>query len=98
MGRREVLGEDKRCLFPNTAILSEARASSVPTWLSTSTAYRKGYRVLFSITQHAASGCVVVEIILDEAPLNAVRCEVVWIGKAGSKQEDEVGQPFKRQL
>lgn len=24
-------------------------------------------------------------------PLNAVRCQVVWIGKAGSKQEDEVG-------
>ena len=33
----------------------------------------------------------IVEIILDEAPLNAVRCQVVWIGKAGSKQEDEVG-------
>ena len=33
----------------------------------------------------------VVEIILDEDPLNAVRCNVVWVGKAGSKQEGEVG-------
>jgi hypothetical protein len=33
----------------------------------------------------------VVEIVLDEAPLNAVRCQVVWVGKAGSKQEGEIG-------
>jgi PilZ domain len=33
----------------------------------------------------------VVEIILDEDPLNAARCRVVWVGKAGSKQEAEVG-------
>jgi hypothetical protein len=33
----------------------------------------------------------VVEIILDEDPLTAVRCNVVWVGKAGSKQEGEVG-------
>jgi hypothetical protein len=33
----------------------------------------------------------VVEIILDEDPLNAVRCTVVWVGKAGSKQEGEIG-------
>ncbi len=33
----------------------------------------------------------VVEIILDGDPLNSVRCSVVWIGKAGSKQEGEVG-------
>jgi len=32
-----------------------------------------------------------VEIILDEGPFNCVRCSVVWIGKAGSKQEGEVG-------
>ena len=32
-----------------------------------------------------------VEIILDEDPLNAVRCSVVWVGKAGSKREGEVG-------
>ncbi len=33
----------------------------------------------------------VVEIIFDEDPPNAVRCSVVWVGKAGSKQEGEVG-------
>ena len=32
-----------------------------------------------------------VELILDEDPLRAVRCSVVWIGKAGSKQEGEAG-------
>ena len=33
----------------------------------------------------------VVELILDEDPLSAVRCSAVWIGKAGSKQAGEVG-------
>ncbi len=33
----------------------------------------------------------VVEIILEEDPFNPVRCGVVWVGKAGSKQEGEVG-------
>jgi hypothetical protein len=33
----------------------------------------------------------VVEIILEEDPFNPVRCKVVWVGKAGSKQEGEVG-------
>ena len=33
----------------------------------------------------------IVEVVLDEAPLNAVRCSVVWVGKPGSKQEGEVG-------
>jgi hypothetical protein len=32
-----------------------------------------------------------VEIVLDEDPLRAVRCSVVWVGKAGSKQEGEAG-------
>lgn len=32
-----------------------------------------------------------VELILDEEPLSAVRCSVVWIGKPGSKQEGEAG-------
>jgi hypothetical protein len=32
-----------------------------------------------------------VELILDEEPLSAVRCSVVWIGKPGSKQESEAG-------
>ena len=33
----------------------------------------------------------VVEVILDDDPFNPVRCSVVWVGKAGSKQEGEVG-------
>jgi PilZ domain len=33
----------------------------------------------------------VVEIILDDEPLNSVRCSVVWVGKAGSKYEGEAG-------
>lgn len=33
----------------------------------------------------------VVEVILDQQPLLPVRCNVVWVGKAGSKQEGEVG-------
>ena len=33
----------------------------------------------------------VVELILDEDPLSFERCSVVWVGKAGSKQEGEVG-------
>jgi hypothetical protein len=33
----------------------------------------------------------VVELILDEDPLSSERCTVVWVGKAGSKQEGEVG-------
>jgi len=32
-----------------------------------------------------------VEVILDEETHNAERCSVVWVGKAGSKQEGEVG-------
>jgi hypothetical protein len=33
----------------------------------------------------------VVELILDEETLSSERCSVVWVGKAGSKQEGEVG-------
>ena len=32
-----------------------------------------------------------VEVILDEETPSAERCRVVWIGKAGSKQEGELG-------
>ena len=32
-----------------------------------------------------------VEVILDEAPLNAVRCTVIWVGKPGSKYQGEAG-------
>ena len=33
----------------------------------------------------------IVEVILGADPLNAVRCSVVWVGKADSKQEGEIG-------
>jgi hypothetical protein len=33
----------------------------------------------------------VVELILDEEMPNPQRCSVIWVGKAGTKQEGEVG-------
>ncbi len=33
----------------------------------------------------------VVELILDEEPLSALKCSVVWIGRPGTKQEGEAG-------
>ncbi len=33
----------------------------------------------------------VVELILDDEPFSAVRCNVVWIGRPGTKQEGEAG-------
>lgn len=33
----------------------------------------------------------VVEVILEDEPLNSVRCSVVWIGKPGTKHDGEVG-------
>jgi PilZ domain len=47
-----------------------------------------GFRVRGSF--HLRRGQI-VEVILDADPLNAVRCNVVWIGKIGSKQQGEVG-------
>ena len=32
-----------------------------------------------------------VEVIPEDDPLAAVRCNVVWLGQAGSKQHGEVG-------
>jgi PilZ domain len=48
----------------------------------------EGFRVRWSFRLRRGQ---VVEIILDEDPFNPVRCSVVWVGKAGSKQEGEVG-------
>lgn len=31
-----------------------------------------------------------VELVLDD-PVDSVRCEVIWVGKAGSRQEGEAG-------
>src|SRR5260221_14143138 len=36
----------------------------------------------------------VVELVLDEDPLSAVRCSVVWVGKPGTKQQGEAGTPL----
>ena len=33
----------------------------------------------------------VVELILNEDPLSAMRCSVVWVGKPGSKQQGQIG-------
>jgi len=32
-----------------------------------------------------------LELVLEEDPLSAFRCKVVWIGKTGSKQQGEIG-------
>jgi hypothetical protein len=32
----------------------------------------------------------IVELIADD-PVDSVRCEVIWIGRAGSQQEGQVG-------
>jgi hypothetical protein len=33
----------------------------------------------------------VVEVILDEEPMGALQCNVIWVGKPESKNEGEVG-------
>jgi len=33
----------------------------------------------------------VVELVLEDDPFSAVRCNVVWIGRPGTKQEGEAG-------
>jgi hypothetical protein len=47
-----------------------------------------GFRLRGSL--HLRRGQV-VEVILDEDPLDSVRCSVVWIGKAGSMYQGEAG-------
>ncbi len=49
---------------------------------------REGFRLRGSF--HLRRGQI-VEVVLDEDPVNVVRCSVVWVGKGGSKQEGEVG-------
>ncbi|PYT60822.1 MAG: hypothetical protein DMG35_10365 [Acidobacteria bacterium] len=49
---------------------------------------KEGFRLRGS--SHLRRGQV-VELILDEDPPISERCSVVWVGKAGSKQEGEVG-------
>jgi hypothetical protein len=49
---------------------------------------KEGYRLRGSF--HLRRGQF-VEIVFDPEPFRSVRCRVVWVGKAGSKQEGEVG-------
>jgi hypothetical protein len=49
---------------------------------------KEGFRVRGSFDLRRGQ---VLELILDEDMLNPERCRVVWVGKAGSKQEGEVG-------
>ena len=49
---------------------------------------KEGFRVRGSFNLRRGQ---VVELILDEDTPNPERCRVVWVGKAGSKQEGEVG-------
>jgi hypothetical protein len=49
---------------------------------------KEGFRLRGSF--HLRRGQV-VELILDENSPSAERCSVVWVGKAGSKQEGELG-------
>ncbi len=49
---------------------------------------KEGFRVRGSFDLRRGQ---VVELILDEDLPNPERCSVVWVGKAGSKQEGEVG-------
>ena len=49
---------------------------------------RNGFRLRCSY--HLRPGQL-IEVTLDEDPLDSVRCSVVWIGKASSKYQGEVG-------
>jgi hypothetical protein len=49
---------------------------------------KEGFRLRGSF--HLRRGQV-VELILDEDMPSSVRCSVAWVGKLGSKQEEEVG-------
>ena len=48
----------------------------------------KGFRIRGSLDLRRGQ---VVELILDEETPSPERCSVVWVGKAGSKQDGEVG-------
>jgi len=49
---------------------------------------KEGFRLRGSFRLRAGQ---TVEIVLDDEPFRSVRCTVVWVGKAGSKQAGEVG-------
>ena len=49
---------------------------------------KEGYRLRGNLDLRRGQ---VVELILDEETPSPERCSVVWVGKAGSKQEGEAG-------
>ncbi len=49
---------------------------------------KEGFRLRGSLDLRRGQ---VVELIVDEETPSSERCSVVWVGKAGSKQEGEVG-------
>jgi PilZ domain len=49
---------------------------------------KEGFRLRGSLDLRRGQ---VVELILEEDMPNPQRCSVVWVGKAGSKQEGEIG-------
>ena len=49
---------------------------------------KEGFRLRGSLDLRRGQ---VVELILDEETPSPERCSVVWVGKAGSKQEGEIG-------
>ena len=51
-------------------------------------ATERGFRVQVNFRLRRGQ---VVELILDEDPLSTVWCNVVWIGKAGTKEQGQVG-------
>jgi len=54
---------------------------------------KEGYRLRGSF--HLRRGQF-IEIVFDPEPFSSVRCRVVWVGKAGSKQEGEIGLEIAR--
>ena len=49
---------------------------------------KEGFRLRGSLDLRRGQA---VELIVDEETPSSERCSVVWVGKAGSKQEGEVG-------
>jgi len=56
---------------------------------------KEGFRLRCSC--HLRPGQL-IEVTLEDDPLNSVRCTVVWIGKAGSKYQGEAGVEIVHRL
>jgi hypothetical protein len=70
-----------------------AHAKRVPCLIVDSSA--EGFRLRLSLRLRRGQ---TVEVIPDDDPLQAVRCSVVWVGRAGSLQEGHVGLLAERVL